>query len=57
MIDEDVVAELAHGRYGHRLSASGEPLDYDAMIARKRRDIPPDLAALRRGAGAVSGRR
>jgi predicted TPR repeat methyltransferase len=32
-------------RYRHRLSIAGEPLYYVAMIARKLKDIPPDLLA------------
>lgn len=40
MMAEGVLEEVAHTRYQHRLSVSGEPLEYDAIIARKTRDIP-----------------
>lgn len=42
MVGEGVVGESAHRRYRHRLSMTGEPLYYDAVVARKIRDIPLD---------------
>jgi SAM-dependent methyltransferase len=40
MIAEGVLVDASHVRYDHRLAVSGEPLEYDAVIARKTRDIP-----------------
>ena len=40
MVAEGVIVETAHTRYRHRLSVAGEPLFYDAVVARKNRDIP-----------------
>lgn len=40
MFTEGVLDEVSRTRYRHRLSVSGEPLEYIALIARKRRDIP-----------------
>jgi SAM-dependent methyltransferase len=42
MLDEGVVEELARTRYTHRVSIAGEPLEYVAMVATKRRDLPLD---------------
>ena len=42
MVAENVVTETAHTRYRHRLSVAGEPLHYDAVVARKNADIPLD---------------
>jgi SAM-dependent methyltransferase len=41
MLAEGVIEECARTRYVHRLSMSGKPLEYIAIAARKRRDIPP----------------
>jgi hypothetical protein len=40
MLDEGVIEQRARTRYTHRLSVSGEPLDYVAIVATKHRDIP-----------------
>ncbi len=40
MLDEGVIEQRARTRYTHRISVSGKPLDYVAIIARKHRDIP-----------------
>jgi hypothetical protein len=45
MLDEGVIEQRARTRYTHRLSVSGEPLDYVAIVATKRRDIPPSWVA------------
>ena len=42
MLDEGVVEELTRTRYTHRVSIAGEPLEYVAMVATKRRDLPLD---------------
>jgi hypothetical protein len=42
MVAEGVVVQTAQTRYQHRLSVAGEPLFYDAVVARKQRDIPLD---------------
>ncbi len=42
MVREGVIEETAHTRYQHRLSVAGQPLFYDAVVARKLRDIPLD---------------
>jgi predicted TPR repeat methyltransferase len=40
MFDEGVLKERARARYTHRRSVDGEPLEYYAFIAEKRRDVP-----------------
>ena len=40
MLGEGVLDECARREYVHRLSMSGEPLPYVAVVGRKRRDIP-----------------
>ena len=40
MLEKGALEERARRRYRHRLSASGEPLHYLAMVAVKRADIP-----------------
>jgi SAM-dependent methyltransferase len=42
MLAAGVVEERAHVRYRHRLSVSGEALEYDAIITRKLDAIPAD---------------
>ena len=40
---EEFIQTQCYRRYQHRVSASGRPLYYVAMIARKLKDIPPQL--------------
>lgn len=40
MLDEGRMVERARERYTHRLSVSGEPLPYLAVVAEKRSDVP-----------------
>lgn len=40
MIAQEVIVSLAEEHYRHRLSVSGEPLQYVAFVARKLSDIP-----------------
>ncbi len=40
MFDEGVLAEHARTSYTHRMSVTGEPLTYLAVVARKLRDVP-----------------
>ena len=42
MLAEGVIEERARRSYTHRVSIAGEPLEYVAMVAAKRRDIPRD---------------
>jgi hypothetical protein len=42
MLDEGVIEERARMSYTHRVSVSGEPLTYLALVASKRRDVPLD---------------
>ncbi len=42
MLAEGVIEERARSRYTHRVSIAGEPLEYVAIVAGKRRDIPLD---------------
>lgn len=42
MFEEGILRERARKRYTHRLSVTGEPLPYVAIVADKRADIPPD---------------
>ncbi|MEA2217571.1 MAG: hypothetical protein QOJ35_197 [Solirubrobacteraceae bacterium] len=49
MFDEGILEERACERYTHRVSVAGEPLDYYAIIAEKRDDVPLEWA---RAAGA-----
>jgi SAM-dependent methyltransferase len=42
MLGEGVIEELTRTRYTHRVSIAGEPLQYVAMVASKRRDLPLD---------------
>jgi len=42
MLAEGVIEERARRSYTHRVSIAGEPLEYVAMVATKRRDIPRD---------------
>jgi hypothetical protein len=41
MLEEGVLDEHARRSYTHRLSVTGEPLTYLALVATKRRDLPP----------------
>jgi predicted TPR repeat methyltransferase len=40
MLDEGTIVERARKRYPHRLSVSGDPLPYIAVVAEKRDDLP-----------------
>ena len=42
---DEFIQTQCYRRYQHRVSVSGKPLYYVAMIARKLRDIPPQLIA------------
>ncbi len=42
MLEEDVLEEQARVSYTHRVSVAGEPLEYHAIVARKRADVPLD---------------
>ena len=44
MFDEGVLEECARTTYTHRQSVAGEPLDYVALVATKRRDVPLEWA-------------
>jgi predicted TPR repeat methyltransferase len=43
MIDEDILAVSCKTKYQHRLSTSGEPLEYTAFVGTKLREIPERL--------------
>jgi trans-aconitate methyltransferase len=45
LCNEHIIRIEAFRRYRHRISTTGEPLYYVAMIARKRRDVPDELLA------------
>lgn len=59
---EEVVQIQAYWRYRHRFSVAGKPLHYVAVVARKLRDLPDDIAELwqdghqRQGGGQGPGR-
>jgi hypothetical protein len=40
---DGIIRIEAYRRYQHRLSCAGEPLYYIAKVAKKMRDVPPDL--------------
>ena len=42
MVREDVYEVIASRRYIHRLSIAGEPLEYVAVVGRKRADVPAE---------------
>jgi predicted TPR repeat methyltransferase len=42
MVREEVFEVAATRRYIHRLSMAGEPLEYVAVVGRKRQDVPAD---------------
>lgn len=44
MFREGILEERARERYTHRVSVAGEPLEYFAVVAEKRRDVPLDWA-------------
>lgn len=44
MLKEDVLEEQARVKYTHRVSVAGEPLEYNALVACKRADVPLDWA-------------
>jgi len=44
MLREGIVDERARKRYTHRMSISGEALEYVAIVAEKRADVPLDWA-------------
>lgn len=56
MLDEGIIEECARTRYPHRISVQGRPLDYVAIIARKRRDIPPSWVSSRSERNGARGR-
>jgi SAM-dependent methyltransferase len=41
MLDDGVIEQRARTCYTHRISVSGKPLDYVAIVATKNRDVPP----------------
>ena len=45
MFREGVLEERASSRYTHRISVSGEPLEYVAIVAEKHADVPLEWAA------------
>jgi hypothetical protein len=45
MLAEGVIEERTRTRYTHRISVSGEPLDYVAIVATKHQDVPMSWAA------------
>lgn len=45
MMREDVLEEQARVKYTHRVSVAGEPLEYNALVACKRDDVPLDWAS------------
>lgn len=46
VLDDGILDERARRVYCHRLSMRGEPLDYVAIVGRKRADIPAELVEL-----------
>ena len=42
MLEEGVLVERARVTYTHRVSVAGEPLEYNAIVACKRADVPLD---------------
>jgi 2-polyprenyl-3-methyl-5-hydroxy-6-metoxy-1,4-benzoquinol methylase len=40
MLDKGVIEQRARTRYTHRVSVSGQPLDYVALVATKQRELP-----------------
>jgi hypothetical protein len=44
LIDEGVLEERSRTQYTHRVSVTGEPLQYVAMITQKHADVPLDWA-------------
>jgi SAM-dependent methyltransferase len=44
MVREDIFEPVADRRYIHRLSIAGEPLEYVAMVGRKRAGVPGEWA-------------
>ena len=45
MVTEGIFEEVAARRYIHRLSIAGEPLEYVALVGRKRADAPDEWTA------------
>jgi len=45
MVREGIFEETAARRYIHRLSTAGEPLEYVALVGRKRADVPDEWTA------------
>jgi SAM-dependent methyltransferase len=45
MVREDVFERVADRRYIHRLSIAGEPLEYVALVGRKRTGVPDEWTA------------
>ena len=42
MVREGIFELVADRRYVHRLSTAGEPLEYVALVGRKRADVPDE---------------
>ena len=45
MVREGNFEQVADRRYIHRLSIAGEPLEYVALVGRKRADVPDEWTA------------
>ena len=45
MVREGIFEQTAARRYVHRLSIAGEPLEYVALVGRKRADVPDEWTA------------
>ena len=45
MVREGIFEQVADRRYIHRLSIAGEPLEYVALVGRKRADVPDEWTA------------
>lgn len=43
MLDRNILVSTVQHKYRHRLSTAGKPLDYVAIVGRKRVDVPADL--------------
>lgn len=43
LLERGILADSVQHRYRHRISTAGKPLDYVAIVGRKRGDLPPDL--------------
>ena len=45
MVREEIFEQVADRRYIHRLSIAGDPLEYVALVGRKRADVPDEWTA------------